>query len=56
MRDGLPKYVKLPGPEWEGLRNSDIRARERNTADPCLAAKATRTECIHEILFGKGLW
>jgi hypothetical protein len=56
MKDGLPKYVKLPGPEWKGLRNSDIRARERNTADPCLAAKATGTDCIHEILFGKGLW
>lgn len=56
MRDRLPVYVKPPGPEWEGLRNSDIRARERNTADPCMAAKATGTDCIHETLFGKGLW
>jgi len=56
MKDGLPVSVKPPGPEWEGLRNSDLRARERNTADPCMAAKATGTECIHEILFGKTLW
>jgi hypothetical protein len=56
MKDGLPVYVKPPGREWEGLSNSDIRARERNTADPCLAAKATGTDCIHETLFGKGLW
>ena len=56
MKDGLPVYIKPPGPEWEGLRNSDLRARERNTADPCMAAKATGTECIHEVIFGKGLW
>jgi hypothetical protein len=56
MREGLPVSIELPGPEWKGLRNSDIRARERNTADPCLAAKATGTDCIHEVLFGKGLW
>ncbi|MDR3528319.1 MAG: hypothetical protein P4L57_13675 [Rhizomicrobium sp.] len=56
MKDGLPLYVKPPGPEWEGLRNSDLRARERNTSDPCQAAKATGTECIHEVIFGKGLW
>jgi len=56
MKDGLPVYIKPPGPEWEDLHNSDLRARERNTADPCMAAKATGTECIHEILFGKGLW
>jgi hypothetical protein len=56
MEDGLPIYIKPEGPEWEGLRNSDLRARERNTADPCLTAKLTGTECIHEILFGKGLW
>lgn len=56
LRDGLPKTVRLPGPAWEGLRNSDLRARERNTSDPCMAAKATGTECIHEILYGKGLW
>jgi hypothetical protein len=55
LKEALPLYVKPPGPEWEGLRNSDIRARERNTADPCMAAKATGTECIHEVLFGKGL-
>ena len=54
MKDGLPLTIKPPGPE--GLRNSDIRARERNTADPCMAAKTTGTECIHEILYGKGLW
>jgi hypothetical protein len=56
MKERLPVYVKPPGPEWEGLRNSDIGARERNTADPCMAAKGTRTDCIHELLFGKGLW
>lgn len=56
MRDALPRYIKPPGPEWEGLRNSDLRARERNTADPCMAAKATGTDCIHEVLFGKKLW
>lgn len=56
MKDGLPIYIKPPGPEWEGLRNSDIRARERNTADPCMATKATGTECIHTIIYGKGLW
>ena len=56
MRDGLPVIAKPPGPEWEGLRNSDLRARERGTSDPCMAAKATGTECIHEILFGKTLW
>jgi hypothetical protein len=56
MKDGLPRSIKPPGPEWEGLRNSDLRARERGTADPCMAAKATGTECIHEILFGKKLW
>ncbi len=53
---GLPVYIKPKGPEWEGLRNSDLRARERNTADPCMAAKATGTECIHNIIYGKGLW
>jgi len=56
MKDGLPVYIKPPGPEWEGLRNSDLRARERNTADPCLAAKQTGTECIHTVIYGKGLW
>jgi hypothetical protein len=59
MKDGLPKYVKLPGPEWEGLRNSDIRARERNTADPCAIAKMSKmagAECYHEVIYGKGLW
>ena len=56
MKDGLPIYIKPPGPEWEGLRNSDLRARERNTSDPCQAAKATGTECIHEVIYGKGLW
>lgn len=56
MKDGLPVYIKPRGPEWEGLRNSDLRARERNTADPCMAAKATGTECIHNIIYGKGLW
>lgn len=56
MKDGLPLYVKPPGPEWEGLRNSDLRARERNTADPCLLAKLSGTECIHEVLYGKKLW
>jgi hypothetical protein len=56
VSSGLPVYIKPKGPEWEGLRNSDIRARERNTADPCMAAKATGTECIHEITHGKGLW
>lgn len=56
IKDGLPVYVKPKGPEWEGLRNSDIRARERNTADPCMAAKATGTECIHDLIYGKGLW
>ncbi len=56
MRDGLPLYIHPPGPAWEGLRNSDLRARERNTADPCMAAKATGTECIHDIVRGKGLW
>ncbi len=56
---GLPVYVKPPGPEWEGLRNSDIAARERNTADPCAIAKMGKmatTECYHEITHGKGLW
>jgi hypothetical protein len=59
MKDGLPKYVKLPGPEWEGLRNSDIRARERNTADPCAIAKMGKmagAECYHDITHEKGLW
>jgi hypothetical protein len=56
MKDGVPVSIKLPGPEWEGLRNSDIRARERGTADPCMAAKATGTDCIHEVLYGKKLW
>jgi hypothetical protein len=56
IRNGLPIYIKPKGPEWEGLRNSDLRARERNTSDPCQAAKATGTECIHEIIHGKGLW
>lgn len=56
MKDGLPIYIKPKGPEWEGLRNSDLRARERNTSDPCQAAKATGTECIHEVIYGKGLW
>lgn len=48
-----PKHLDPPP---EKLRNSDIRARERNTADPCMAAKATGTDCIHEVLYGKGLW
>lgn len=56
MKDGLPIYIKPKGPEWEGLRNSDLRARERNTADPCMAAKQTGTECIHTVIHGKGLW
>lgn len=59
MKDGLPKYVKLPGPEWAGLRNSDIRARERNTADPCAIAKMGKmagAECYHDITHEKGLW
>ncbi|GAA0550707.1 hypothetical protein GCM10008941_33330 [Rhizomicrobium palustre] len=56
MKDGVPVDLKLKGPEWEGLRNSDLRARERNTSDPCQAAKATGTECIHDIIYGKGLW
>lgn len=56
LKDGFAPSIKLPGPEWEGLRNSDLRARERNTADPCQAAKATGTECIHEVIYGKGLW
>jgi hypothetical protein len=56
VSSGLPVYIKPPGPEWEGLRNSDLRARERNTSDPCMAAKLTGTECVHEILYGKGLW
>jgi hypothetical protein len=56
MKDGLPIYVKPKGPEWEGLRSGDLRARERNTADPCLAAKQTGTECIHDVIYGKGLW
>lgn len=56
MKEGLPLTIKPPGPEWEGLRNSDIRARERNTADPCLIAKRSGTECYHEIIYGKTLW
>lgn len=56
VSSGLPVYIKPKGPEWEGLRNSDLRARERNTADPCMAAKATGTECIHNIIYAKGLW
>jgi hypothetical protein len=59
MKDGLPLYVKPPGPEWEGLRNSDIQARERNTADPCAIAKMGKmagAECYHEVIYGKGLW
>lgn len=47
------KLVPPPGPEK--LRNSDIAARERNTADPCLIAKQSGTECIHTIIYGKGL-
>ncbi len=56
MKDGLPVYIKPPGLAWERLRNSDLRARERNTAAPCMAAKATGTDCIHDVIFGKGLW
>lgn len=58
MKEGLPLTVKPPGPEWEGLRNSDIAARQRNTADPCAIAKMSKmagAECIHEVLYGKGL-
>lgn len=51
-----PKHLDPPP---EKLRNSDIRARERNTADPCAIAKMGKmatAECYHEIAFGKGLW
>jgi len=47
--------LKLPPPGPEKLRNSDIAARLRNTADPCLIAKQSGTECIHTILFGNAL-
>lgn len=59
VSSGLPVYVKPPGPEWEGLRNSDLRARERNTADPCAIAKMGKmatSECYHDIVHEKGLW
>lgn len=46
--------MKLSPPP-EKLSNADIAARYRNTVDPCMAAKATGTECIHEIIYGKGL-
>lgn len=51
----LAAPLRLPPPDPAKLRNSDIAARERNTADPCLIAKQSGTECIHTIIYGKGL-
>lgn len=50
-----PKYF---APKPDKLSNSDIAARERNTADPCAIAKMSQmagAECYHEIIYGKAL-
>jgi hypothetical protein len=36
----------------EAPRPSDVQARDRNTADPCLIAKQSGTPCIHGTIFG----
>lgn len=46
--------LKIP-PHVDKLSNADIDTRIRNTVDLCMAAKATGTECIDTIIFGKRL-
>lgn len=36
----------------EAPRPSDVQARDRNTADPCLIAKQSGTPCIDRTIFG----
>jgi hypothetical protein len=47
------RTAEMPPPARDDrMRGTDARAAERNTADPCLAAKGTQTECIDKIIFG----
>jgi len=51
-------FASLPmklAPPPEKFSNADIDARIRNTVDLCMAAKATGTECIDTIIYGKRL-
>ena len=45
--DAAPRVVAAEKP-----RPSDIQAHERNTADPCLIAKQSGTDCIDKVIFG----
>ncbi|MDE2184569.1 MAG: hypothetical protein KGJ78_16235 [Alphaproteobacteria bacterium] len=53
-KDGYIVLDASPRPEiaQERPRPSDVQAHERNTADPCLIAKQSGTECIDKMLFG----
>ncbi len=50
----LDTQYKPPVPKEPKISGAEALARERNTADPCLAAKSAGTECVDKIIFGNG--